>query len=234
MKLKRLFGLIGFTLSPILLFGQVLNELSTKEKREGWQLLFDGKTTSGWHNYLKTNVSDKWQVEDGCLKLAGKDGGDIVSDSAFSDFELKLEWKISANGNSGIFYLVNEKPEIGTTWQSGLECQVLDNLGHPDNKVKSHWAASLYDLIEAKPDNLTKPVGEFNEVVIKLKRGKLEHWLNGKKVVKTRLWTSEWRQMVAKSKFNKYPNFGLSKTGRIALQDHSDVVWFRNIKIRKL
>ncbi len=227
---------IGLTLclSTFTINAQSLNELSTKEQKKGWQLLFDGKTTKGWHNYLGTSVSDKWVVEDGCLKLTGKGGGDIVTDSAFTDFELKLEWKISAKGNSGIFYLVNEKPEIGTTWQSGLECQVLDNFGHPDNKVKSHWAASLYDLIAASPDNLTRPIGEFNEVIIKLKKGKLEHWLNGKRVVKTRLWTDEWKQMVAESKFNKYPNFGASSTGKIALQDHSDVVWYRNIKIRKL
>jgi hypothetical protein len=218
---------------PYLAIGQV-NSLTTMEVKQGWKLLFDGKSTKGWHNYGKSTISPNWVVQDSSLHLTNGHGNDIVSDETYENFELQLEWKISQNGNSGIFYLVNEDTsKYKAIWHTAPEYQILDNDGHPDRKYENHRAGSNYDLItpEAYP---IKPVGEFNKTVLVVKKGKVEHWLNGVKVVEYQLWTPEWEELVAKSKFKNRPGYGRSKVGHIGLQDHGDKVWFRSIKIRKL
>lgn len=223
-----------------------VNELSQKEKDEGWELLFDGKTTKGWRGYNKDSFPSKgWVIEDGSLKVQGTGageaggGGDIIYDEEFKDFELSLEWKISEGGNSGIFYLAQEV-EGDRIFKSAPEMQVLDNDRHPDAKLGkdgNRQAGSLYDLIPAKPQN-AKPVGEWNKISIIVYRGTVEHNQNGENVVEYHLWTDEWKEMVANSKFKDWENFlntgGEDKKGYIGLQDHGDDVWFRNIKIKKL
>ncbi len=207
-----------------------------------WKLLFDGKTTNGWHTYGKETVGEAWKVEDGTLYLdaANKqdwqtsDGGDLVTEEEFDNFHLKLEWKIAKNGNSGIIFYVQDDPATYQyTWSTGLEMQVLDNEGHPDAKIDKHRAGNLYDLIASSPENV-RPAGEWNQVEIISNKGQLEFQQNGEKVLSTTLWDDSWKQLVAGSKFADMPNWGTFKSGKIALQDHGDSVWFRNIQIRRL
>ena len=223
-----------------------VNELSQKEKDEGWVLLFDGKTTKGWRGYDKDSFPSKgWVIEDGSLKVLGSGsgeaggGGDIIYDEEFKDFELSLEWKISEGGNSGIFYLAQEIEGV-PIYTSAPEMQILDNDRHPDAKLGkdgNRQAGSLYDLIPAKPQN-AKPVGEWNKISIIVYRGTVVHNQNGKNVVEYHLWTDDWKEMVGNSKFKDMENFlnagGKDKKGYIGLQDHGDDVWFRNIKIKKM
>jgi hypothetical protein len=223
-----------------------VNELSQKEKEEGWELLFDGKTTEGWRGYNKDSFpSHGWVVEDGAIKVLGTGsgeaggGGDIIYDEQFKDFELTLEWKVSEGGNSGIFYLAQEI-EGEPIYTSAPEMQILDNDKHPDarlGKDGNRQAGSLYDLIPAKPQN-AKPVGEWNKISILVYRGTVVHNQNGENVVEYHLWTDNWKDMVKNSKFKDWENFlnagGEEKQGFIGLQDHGDDVWFRNIKIKKM
>ncbi|MBR2649874.1 MAG: 3-keto-disaccharide hydrolase [Sediminibacterium sp.] len=209
---------------------------TTQQKKGGWVPLFDGKTTKGWHTYGKTTIGSGWTVEDGTLHLdpSKKDGGDIVSDESFGNFHLRLEWKIAKNGNSGIIFFVQDNPEkYPYVWYTGPEMQVLDNDGHPDGKIKKHRAGNLYDLIEGK-EGAVKPVGEWNLVEIIANNGKLDFFLNGENVVNTTYGDAEWKKLIAGSKFKDKPDFGRFFSGHIALQDHGDNVWYRNIMIKKL
>jgi hypothetical protein len=215
--------------------------LTSQEKTEGWQLLFDGKTTKGWHQYGGGAVGAAWKVRDGYLYLDTsekenwqiKNGGDIVSDEEFENFHLKLEWKITKNGNSGIiFYIHEDKSKYNWPWETGPEMQVLDNAGHPDAKIFKHRSGDLYDLISCAKET-TKNYGEWNLAEIKCVNGKLELYLNGELVVSTTMWDDNWHKMVAGSKFRNMPGFGTYKKGRIGLQDHGDEVYFRNIRIKR-
>jgi hypothetical protein len=222
------------------------NTLSALEKEQGFELLFDGKTTDGWRGYGKDHVPGAWVVEDGALKCVGsgrgeagaEDGGDIIYEKEFSNFNLKIEWKISEGGNSGIFYLGQELPEWETIWRTAPEMQVLDNLRHPDamlGKDGNRQAGSLYDLLPAKPQN-AKPAGEWNSAEVICYKGTVVHKQNGETVLEYHLWTPDWEELVANSKFPEMnPNWAkVAEKGYIGIQDHGDDVWFRNIKIREL
>lgn len=211
------------------------NEPENMKMAGEWKELFDGKSTAGWHKYGGGPVGASWQVVDGTLHFdpTGNDGGDIVTDEEFENFHLSLDWKISEKGNSGIIFLVHESPEYRFPWETGPEMQILDNDGHADGKILKHRAGDLYDLISASPETVKK-VGEWNQAEIKVLHGKLDFYLNGVQVVSTTLWDDNWKQMVANSKFKTMPGFGTFKKGRIALQDHGDKVWFRNIRIKEL
>lgn len=215
-------------------FGQ--NTLTKQEKKDGWTLLFDGKSLKGWHNFLSKSVGSAWSVQDGAIHLdksVKKDGGDIVTDSEFENFELTLEWKIAPCGNSGIMFNVVESSEYKYVWQTGPEMQVLDNACHPDAKIEKHRAGNLYDLI-ASPDESVKPANEWNFVKMISNKGRVEFWLNGVKQVEFTMFTPEWEAMIKGSKFKDMPGFGKFKKGKISLQDHGDLVWYRNIKIKEL
>lgn len=222
--------------TSISMTGFAQNTLTEKEKKDGWKLLFDGKSTSGWRNYRSDNITDRWKVSDGELyldKSVTTGTGDIITDAEYQDYELAIDWKISACGNSGIIFNVVEDARYKNTYNSGPEMQVLDNTCHPDAKIVKHRAGDLYDLISCSKETV-KPAGEWNTVRIVSKKAKMEFWLNGTKVVDFTMHTPEWDQLVAKSKFNTMPGFGKALKGHIALQDHGDAVWFRNIKIREL
>lgn len=212
------------------------NSLSKGEKDDGWRLLFDGKTTKGWHQYGMKPVGAAWKVNNGslCLDTAVKEGGDIVTDEEFDNFHLQLEWQISKNGNSGIiFYIHEDKTQFNWPWETGIEMQVLDNDGHPDGKIKTHRAGALFDLIAASPETV-KPVGEWNLAEVKCVNGKLDLYLNGANIISTTLWDDNWKKLVAGSKFRNMPSFSKYTKGRIGLQDHGNAVCFRNVKIKKL
>ena len=204
----------------------------------GWVSLFDGKTTTGWHSYGKAAPSERWKVADGAIYVdttkQGSEGGDLCTVDEYENFDLKLQWKIAPMGNSGIIFYVNEDTsKYHATYATGPEMQVLDNEGHSDGKITKHRAGDLYDLISCSKETV-KPVGEWNDVEIKSKDGKLDLYLNGTNVVSTTMWDDNWKTMVAGSKFKTMTGFGTFKKGRIALQDHGNTVWYRNIKIKKL
>lgn len=215
--------------------------VAVAEPEEEWISLFDGQTFNGWSKYGGGEVGKAWKIENGELFLdaANKagwqtgDGGDIVTNEEFENFHFKYEWKIAPNGNSGVIFLVHESPEYQYPWQTGPEMQVLDNAGHPDAKIVSHRAGDLYDLIVSSQETV-KTAGEWNQAEILVNQGKLDFYLNGVNIVSTQLFTPEWEALIAKSKFKDMPGFGKYKKGKIALQDHGDVVHYRNLVIKKL
>lgn len=223
-----------------------LNALTEEEKADGWVLLFDGESTDGWRGYGKDHFPVAWEIVDGTLHIQGsgrgeagnKDGGDIIYDQEFQNFHVKLEWKVSEGGNSGIFYLGQETPEYDYIWKTAPEMQILDNERHPDANAGvdgNRQAGSLYDLYPAKPQN-AKPAGEWNSAEIKVFKGSVWHMQNGETVVEYHLWTPKWNEDVANSKF---PDLNedwadVASKGYFGLQDHGDDVWFRNIKIKEL
>jgi hypothetical protein len=215
---------------------QQLNAVSSKEKRAGWQLLFNGDNLDGWHSYLKDQPGTAWRVQDHAIVLdhaGGGTGGDLVTNGEYENFELELDWKISKAGNSGIIFDVHEDPKYGATYYTGPEMQVLDNVNASDNKKANHFAGSLYDLIACDPSTV-HPAGTWNHVKIYLDNGHLIFWMNGKKVVETQMWTEAWNKMIAASKFRQWKDFTTYHKGHIALQDHGHEVWYRNIKLRIL
>ncbi|SOD93611.1 3-keto-disaccharide hydrolase [Spirosoma fluviale] len=208
-------------------------------KKGKWANLFDGKTLSGWHVYLKEGqpVSDKWTIDDGAIHLASGGAGDLVTDKEYGNFELEVEWKIAEGGNSGIIFHVHEDPKFKSTYQTGPEMQVLDNERHPDAKQGrdgNRTAGSLYDLQKPVTPGAAKPAGEWNKARLVINNGKAEQYLNGKKTAEYPTSGPEWDKMVAESKFKGWEGFGKYATGHIALQDHGNKVWFRNIRIREL
>lgn len=212
------------------------NTLTKAEKKEHWQLLFDGKTTTGWHSYLKPEAGPGWGAVDGTLQLdpsKPNSDGDIVTDKEYENFELSIDWNISVEGNSGIIFLVHEDPAYGATYLTGPEYQLLDDAKAEDNKKPNHLAGSLYDIITpTKPAE--NPAGQWNHTVIRMKDGELTFWLNGVQTVKTKMWDDNWTQLVAASKFAKWKGFATFHKGHIALQNHGHHIEFKNIKIKEL
>jgi hypothetical protein len=196
----------------------------------GWRSLFDGRTLTGWHVYHQTGTPTNWAVVDGTIQRTAN-GGDLVTDEQFANFELALDWKITPGGNSGILYRVSDAGE--ETYFTGPEMQVLDDTRHPDGKSPLTSAGSDYGLYPA-PRGVVKPVGEWNSVRLVVNGNHVEHWMNGVKVVEYELHSAEWNAKVAASKFAQWPGYGQSATGRIALQQHGSQVNYRNIRIRVL
>jgi hypothetical protein len=213
-----------------------------KAEQKGWISLLDGKTFNGWHSYGKTTVGKAWTIQDGAIYLHAANkknyqtdgGGDIITNESFKNFHFKVDWKISKGGNSGILFFVQDNPtQYHETWNTGMEMQVLDNDGHPDGKIHKHRAGDLYDLISCSKKTV-KAVGEWNTAEIIADHGKLEFILNGTVVVKTTMWDDNWKNMIVHSKFKDMPGFGMFQEGHIALQDHGNDVWYKNIQIKLL
>ncbi|RFS22663.1 DUF1080 domain-containing protein [Chitinophaga silvatica] len=231
--------MLGAVISTQAVNAQKLNTLSSKEKKQGWKLLFDGTSTNGWHSYNQSSASPAWKVVDGAIALDqsakknGAPGGDLVTNDEYENYEFTIDWKISEAGNSGVIFSVHEDPSLSQSYLTGPEMQVLDDDKHPDGKNIKHNAGDLYDMIQA-PKRMAKPVGQWNTAKIIKKDGHLTLWLNGTKTAETTMGTPEWDALVAGSKFKNWKEFGKYQKGRIALQDHGNDVWYRNIKIREL
>jgi hypothetical protein len=237
----------------ILLFAVACNSADTgKDSKEtaehniaadssGWQNLVNGKDIP-WHTYGKTGLGSAWKHEGDVLHLDAsakeewqtKNGGDIVTNDEFENFHLRLEWKISEAGNSGIMFYVNEDTsKYKYAWESGPEMQIADNEKNEDGKIVKSRAGELYELM-AISKNTVKPAGEWNQVEIIANNGKLDFHINGEHVLSTVMWNDEWKKLISQTKFNSLPGFGTFRKGKIALQDHGADVWFRNVMIRRL
>ncbi|MEP5831417.1 MAG: DUF1080 domain-containing protein [Maribacter dokdonensis] len=221
------------------------NQLTIDEKKDGWKLLWDGKTTDGWRGAKLEEFPEKgWKIEDGVLSVLSSGGeesaagGDIVTKELYGDFELKVDFKLTPGANSGIKYYVDTEINKGEGSSIGLEYQILDDNLHPDAKKGNHegsrTVSSLYDLIQANVNKPIKPIGEWNTAYIISKDNHVEHWLNGTKVLEYERKSDAYRKLVSESKYAKWPNFGELDKGQILLQDHGDLVSFKNVKIRAI
>jgi len=230
--LLLVLGITGIAQTP--------NTLTKKEKKEGWTLLFDGKTTQGWHTYLRDTVGSKWQVRNGAIVFDPSQpqsgGGDIVTNKEYENYELNLEWKVAKGSNSGIIFDVQEDPRYDATYLTGPEMQVLDNKDASDNKKQNHLAGCLYDMSGDSTVSKPHPVGEWNQVRIIQDKGHLTFYLNGIKTFEGQIGSDEWNNMVAHSKFagKSFTAFAKVAKGKIALQQHPGSSEWRNIKIRLL
>ena len=211
------------------------NTLSEAEKKAGWTLLFDGETKEGWRNFKKDSISDGWVVKDGALVRAAGGAGDIITEGKYDNFELSLEYKISPEGNSGIMFLVTE--DADRPWHTGPEIQVQDNVDGHDPQ-KAGWLYQLYkprtDPATGDPADATRPVGEWNQVQLRVTESGCEINVNGVRYAQFKLGSDDWNRRVAQSKFANLEGFGKADEGHICLQDHGDEVAYRNIKIREL
>lgn len=222
------------------------NSLTRKEKKQGWILLFDGRSSTGWKGaFLDSFPAKGWRIENGELMVEpsggaeSTNGGDIVTKDLYSDFELILDFKLTEGANSGIKYFVDpDQPKPANPRSAfGLEFQLLDDAKHPDAKMGregNRTLSSLYDLIPASSNKKPNPIGNWNQARIYSKGSHVEHWLNGMKVLEYERGSDRFKELIAISKYKPIPRFGLVKEGRILLQDHGDKVYFRNIKLRKL
>ena len=196
-----------------------------------WTVLFDGKIVKGLRAYKQSGFPDSWEIVDGTLKTIPGHGVDLISDEIYKNFELELEWKVPEGGNSGIFYFATEEGD--NIWQSAPEMQVLDDEKHTDGENTLTSAGALYAMI-APSTSVVNPVGSFNQVRIKVKDNHVEHWLNGTKIVEYVYGSDMMWDLVAKSKFSTMPQFAKASEGHIGLQGDHGVIWYKNIRIRRL
>jgi hypothetical protein len=215
------------------------NILTDQERKEGWTLLFDGATTNGWHLFNRGNIPSAWSVDSGYLvcnpHAKNVKHGDLVTDKEYENFDLVFEWKISHAGNSGLFINVQERPELGTTFSTGPEYQLLDDKNVEADYLKdsSHKAAAIFGVIPNKSNTTPKP-GEWNQSRILQQNGKVTFWLDGVQTVQVDLKSDEWKKIVAASSMSHFPEFGVATRGHLAVQDWTNGVSFRDIKIREL
>ena len=238
--MKKILVLSALILTGAAAFAQQPNTLTAQEKQQGWTLLFDGKSTTGWHTYLRDTAGSKWQVRNGAIVFdtsqPAHGGGDLVTNHVYENYELNLEWKISSGGTSGIIFDVQEDPKYRATYITGPEMQVLDNISADDNKKQNHLAGCLYDMAGDSTVSKPHPIGEWNQVRLIQDHGHLIFFLNGIKTFEGQMGSEEWNRMVAGSKFrNKiFADFAKVAKGKIALQEHPGSSEWRNIKIRPL
>ena len=211
----------------------------SQESAEEWTVLFNGKDLAGWRSYGQESAGSAWIVEDGALVLDVDDsttdmtGGDLLTEGRYENFELELEWKISSGGNSGIFFGVQEIEGQNVAYETGVEMQILDDDRHADGEKAETSAGACYALYAAT-GAVVRPVGEYNKVRLVVRDSNVEHWLNDRKIVEYTIGSDDWLDRIAASKFADWEHFARYRKGHIALQDHTDRVWFRNIRIREL
>ncbi len=213
------------------------NKLTSEEIEQGWELLFDGKSLDQWRLY-NSEGTGTWSVEDGCLTADGTGSdstGYIISKKEYASFDLKFDWKIAPEGNSGVMYHVVESDRFSTPYLTGPEYQLIDDIGWPGELEE--WQKTGADYAMYPPDTakkiLNKP-GEWNSSRILFDNGHAEYWLNGEKIIEFEAWTPEWFALKNSGKWAGAPEYGLAATGHLSLQDHGSRVWFRNMKIKEL
>ena len=211
-----------------------LNRLSTEEQADGWRSLFDGETLAGWRGYGLEGLPAGWEVAEGTIHFSPPEEGersDLMTEEQFESFDLAFDWAVTPGGNSGIFFHVSE--DYDRSYETGPEYQILDNAGHRDGGSPLTSAGSNYAL-HPPTEDVTRPLGEFNEARILVHGDHVEHWLNGHKLLAYTLWDDDWKARVAASKFGSMPGYGRNHAGHVVLQDHGDEIWVRNVKIRTL
>jgi hypothetical protein len=218
------------------------NTLTAEEKAEGWQLLFDGETLTGWKRFNRDTIGPLWSVQNGAILCdgqglgegSGEHGGSLITTREFGNFELVVDYKLSPGGNSGIIYHVVEDPKYKYDYETGPEFQLLDDGGWKGELREEQKAGSNYDMYAAPADKKVNPAGEWNTARIIYNNGHVEHWLNGEKTVEFEEGSDDFKTRHNNSKWKEYPDWNKFKTGAIALQDHGAPVYFRNIKIKEL
>ncbi|MEM9255125.1 MAG: DUF1080 domain-containing protein [Pseudomonadota bacterium] len=225
-----LIGLLTSCAEEVVPPGECTHGVTSAERAEGFVLLFDGHSMDQWRSYGEEGIDRGWGVENGCLTRLGF-AGDLITRRQFGDFDLRLEWRISEAGNSGIFVRGDERgPSIH---HSGYEMQILDNVGHRDSKDPTHRAGALYDMIAPKHDT-TQPVGYWNRVRIVAQGPRVVFWLNDQVTAEFEQGSDDFLARYARSKFTDRPRYGTLLEGHIGLQDHFDKVWFRNLRVREI
>ncbi len=203
-----------------------------------WISLFDGISLKGWHHFNNAGEIKNWNIEDGALVCLGAKGpsgsGDIISDRSFGNFELRWEWKVDKGSNRGVFYHIVEDPKYKRAIETAPEYQIIDDINFPSKLEDSQKAGADYAMYSPKANKVLKPVGEWNTSKIIFNHGRVEHWLNGIRIVKFKAWTREWSKLRSEGKWKDYPDYGLSHEGKIGLQDHGNKAYFKNIQIREL
>ena len=200
--------------------------------------LFDGMSLKGWHAFNKTGEIKNWAIEDGAMVCLGaaKDahGGDIVSDKDYENFELSWQWKVTAGGNSGVMYHVIELPKYKAPYETGPEYQMIDDIGFPEKLEEWQKSGADYGMNLTNEKKKLMPVGEWNSSKIIFDKGHVEHWLNGEKIVEFTAWDEQWNKKKKEGKWKDFQDYGIAKTGKIALQDHGHKMYFKNIAITEL
>jgi hypothetical protein len=205
--------------------------LTAEQRAGGWRSLFDGTSTAAWRGYKEATMPAGWQIVDGVLTKKGS-VGDLMTKDQFGNFELALDWKVSAGGNAGVFYRGTE--EYDKIYWSAPEYQLLDDAGHPDGQSRLTSAGSDYGLYPS-PAGVVKPADQWNSTLIVIKGNTVQHWLNGQKLLEYDLGSPDWQAKVKASKFLAYPHYGLAQKGYIAIQgDHDGALWIRNVRIKEL
>ena len=218
---------------------QQVDGLDESDSSSDWTILFDGTSLDNWRGYLSEDIYPEWTIQDEVMVFnpSNVGGKNIITKKKYTNFILSLEWKISEVGNSGIFWGVHEDKRFSEAYMTGPEIQVLDNERHPDSFVGNgiHKAGSLYDMI-GYPDEHINPAGKWNKCVLEIdhKKNTGTVTMNGKASISFPLSGEKWDAMVANSKFKDWEGFGKYHSGHIGLQDHSDKVWFKNIKIKEI
>ncbi|WP_316736507.1 DUF1080 domain-containing protein [Pedobacter aquatilis] len=212
------------------------NLLSENEKNEGFKLLFDGKSTKGWHLYNQGKISSAWLAINGelrCVPGTAAAHGDLVTDEKFQNYELRFDWKISKEGNSGVFINVLERKDIPTAWASGPEYQLLDSK-HYDYAKELKRSGCLYGFSKQLNAPPIVAAGGWNHSIIRQQNGKVQFFLNGVLTAEQDFTTEQWKKAIAATSFSNFPEFGKQTSGQISLQDWNKGVAFKNIKIKNL
>lgn len=231
----------NFLLSLLCLAGILFLSCNTTKTSKGSVKaiqLFDNKTLKGWHVYNQSGNIQNWKVQDGALVCLGASpdahGGDLVTDATFEDFELSWEWKVDKGSNSGVMYHVREDPKYKAPYETGPEYQIIDDVGFPQKLETWQQAGADYAMTVPNDKKKLKPAGDWNSSKIVYQKGHVEHWLNGQKILSFDVNSTEWKNKKAAGKWKDYPDYAAFKSGHIALQDHGNKAYYRNINIRVL